>query len=439
MLRASGALAIALLVIPGVAAAGNNDQVVAGTDVALTGGAVVANVHTGGALWYNPAGVARLDGHSLTLSGALIELSIMHAPGALSIESGEQSAGNYDSLHVVPRAFAYVAAPRPNLRWGVGLFFSRSESRFMDDSVSTPSGSPEPSEFFVSVNQRVFVYHLSSTVAWKKSKKLLLGGGFDIVMASRRASELLSGSYAQGQGGALSLDSSQSISGGGLQIKAGLQWAPIEAVRIGWMVAMPSYLAFLVEKRTTTQTLAPPSGAPQFSGSQVDQVSASWAAVEPGLTRAGVAYLGSWGWVEADLVVQFPIKTPELDIELNATANAQIGGIFNVKDHLKLGCGFFTDFSPAPTPNRLGERDVNFYGFTVGADFINREQPDETPKDGFYLALAIAFRYAHGSGTMAGVMFPSAYPDPPAQPAEVDLIDVKLDEFGVNLAFKAAF
>ncbi|MGB8331467.1 MAG: hypothetical protein WCE62_15180 [Polyangiales bacterium] len=439
MLRASGILAIALLVIPQVAVADNNDQVVAGTDVALTGGAVVANVHTGGALWYNPAGVARLDGQSVTLSGALIEYSIVHAPGALSIEGGEQSGGEYTSLHVVPRAFVYVAAPQPNLRWGIGLFYSRSLNRFIQDSVSTASGSSEPAQFFASANERTFVYHLSSAVAWKHSKKLLVGGAFDLVMASQRVSEGVSGAYAQGQGGALSLDVNQSISGGGLQIKAGVQWAPINAVRIGWMVAMPSYLAFLSERSTSTQTWAPPTGSPQFTGNQIDQVNAAWAGVEPGLTRLGVAYLGSWGWVESDLVVAFPLHTSQLDIDLNATADVQVGGVFRVTDHLKLGCGFFTDFSAEPTPSRFAETDVDFYGFTVGADFVNREQTEENSQDGFYLALAIAFRYAHGTGTMGGVTFPAAYPAPPAQPAELNLVDIKVDELSVNLAFKAAF
>ena len=109
--------------------------------------------------------------------------------------------------------------------------------------------------------------------------------------AMRRA-----GSYSQGQGGALSIDLSERISGGGLQMKAGIQWAPIEAPRIAWMVATPSYLA-----------------------------------------------------------------------------------------------------------------------------------------------VAVAFRYAHGSGTLAGVTFPSAYPSAGTQPTEVNLVEVTVNELSANVAFKAAF
>jgi len=439
MRRAAGVMAIALVVIPGVVAARNDDQVVAGTDVALTGGAVVANVHTGGALWYNPAGVARLDSRSVTLSGALLDYSIVHAPGVLSTESGEQSAGDYSDLHVVPRALAFVLAPKPSLRWGIGLFFSRSFSRYVQDSVSTAANASEPAEFFASSNERKFVYHLSSAVAWKKSKKLLVGGGLDIVFASQRLSESIAGSYNQGQGGALSLDLNESISGGGLQMKAGIQWAPIEELRIGWMVATPSYLAFLSHKSTTTQTSAPPTGAPEFSGSQIDEVNGAWAGVEAGLTRFGLAYLGTWGWIEGDVVVNFPLRTAQLDVDWRTTADVQLGGVFKVTNHLQLGCGFFTDFSPEPTPNHFAETQVNFYGLTVGADFANRAEPSDTTKDGFYLALALAFRYAHGTGTLAGVTFPTAYPSPSTEPAELNLVRVKVDELSINLAFKAAF
>ncbi|MBW2215540.1 MAG: hypothetical protein JRF48_14240, partial [Deltaproteobacteria bacterium] len=67
-----------------MAEAGNSDDVVAGNDVALTGGAVVANVHTGGAMWFNPAGVARLDARSVDLTGAILSYSLVSAPGSLS-------------------------------------------------------------------------------------------------------------------------------------------------------------------------------------------------------------------------------------------------------------------------------------------------------------------------------------------------------------------
>jgi hypothetical protein len=439
MLRASGVVAIALFVVPAAARAGNTDDVIAGNDVALTGGAVVANVHTGGAMWFNPAGVARLDSRAVDLTGAVLAYSIASAPGALSIETGEQSAGEYSALQAIPRALTFVASPRPQLRWGIGFFYSRSLSRFLQDTVSTAADSTEPKEFYASSDERNALYHLSSAVAWKKSERFLLGGGLDIVIASRQFTEIVSGAYGGGAGGTFNRNLNQSIAGGGLQMKVGLQFAPIEQVRIGWMAATPSYLVYLDNETTLTESLSPQAGPPQFTGTQIDDLSGAWAGVEPGLTRLGVAYLRPWGWLEGDVVVRFPLRTPELGIDWKTTANVRIGGIFRITDRLKLGGGFFTDFSPETEPSELGDTKINFYGFTLGVDFANREEPPERGQDGFYIAFAVAFRYAHGKGTLAGLTFPSAFPTPSTQPGQLDMVGITINELGINLAVKAAF
>ena len=125
--RAFGLLAIGLLFAPTAAKAGNTDDVVAGNDVALTSGAVVANVQTGGAMWFNPAGVARLDSRSVNLTGAVLSYSIVSAPGSLSLQSGEQSAGDYSALQAIPRALTFVASPDRSSVGGLA-FFIRARS-----------------------------------------------------------------------------------------------------------------------------------------------------------------------------------------------------------------------------------------------------------------------------------------------------------------------
>jgi hypothetical protein len=443
MLRALGVLAIALLVdlvvVSGVARAGNTDDVVAGSDVALTSGAVVANVHTGGAMWFNPAGIARLDARSVDLTGAVLSYSVASAPGSLSIESGEQSEGAYSAVEAIPRALTFVAAPRPALRWGIGFFFSRSLDRFLQDTVATAAGSAEPSEFYATSDETNSLYHLSSAVAWKKSEKFLLGGGLDIVLASHRLTEIVSGAWDGGPGGTFNRSLNQSVSGGGLQMKAGLQWAPIKEVRVGWMVATPSYLVYLDNEATLTRELSPPNGPPAFSGTQIDEIGGAWAGAEAGLTRLGIAWLESWGWLEGDLVVTFPLETPELGINRKTTANVRVGGIFRITDRLKLGAGFFTDFSAEKQITGFSDSTIDFYGFTVGVDFANRAAPPTRDDDGFYLAFAVALRYAHGSGSLAGFLFPSTFPDPASQPGQLDIVDLTVNEYGINLAVKAAF
>lgn len=440
-MRCSGLLVFAALVLfPGVGRAGNSDDVVAGSDVALTGGAVVANVHTGGAMWFNPAGVARLDSRSVGLTGAVLSYSIANAPGALSIETGERSDGGFSAVQAIPRALTFVASPRPELRWGMGFFFSRSLDKFLQDSVATAPDAAQASEFFATSDETRSIYHLSGTVAWKKSEKFLLGGGLDIVIASQRETEIVSGGYGDsGSGGAFNSSFNKNVSGGGLQMKLGLQWAPVERFRVGWMVATPSYLVYLSDETTLTETLSPPAGPPVFDGIQVDDIRGTWSGVEPGLTRLGAAYLDRWGWIELDLIVRFPLRTPSLDLDLKTKTDVRLGGIFRIKERFKLGAGFFTDFSPQRRLEEIGDSKVNFYGFTIGVDFANKAKPPERGQDGFYIALAIAFRFAHGRGELAGFAFTPTFPTPPTPPAELNPVDIKVTELGVNLAVKAGF
>ena len=131
-------------------------------------------------------------------------------------------------------------------------------------------------------------------------------------------------------------------------MKLGLQWAPIKQVRVGWIVATPSYLVYLDNEATATQSLSPPNAPPQFQGTQIDEIGGAWAGVETGVTRLGIATLGKWGWVEADMVLSFPLETPELGIDRKTVANARLGGIFGLTERLKLGAGFFTAGFLAP-------------------------------------------------------------------------------------------
>lgn len=439
MARIVGVLFAALLTASATAKAGNSEDVVAGSDVALTGGAVVANVHSGGAMWFNPAGVARLDGRSVDLTGAVLSYNIVSAPGAISLETGELSAGDFSAVQAIPRALTFVASPRPVLRWGLGFFFTRSLSQFLQDSVAPDAPAVVPSEFYATTDETKSLYHVSSTVAWKKSEQFLLGGSFDIVIATQRLTEIVSGAFLGGTGGTFNRSLNKALSGGGLQIKGGLQWAPRPEVRIGWMAATPSYLVYLNEESTATQQIAPPAGTPRYNGTQIDELRGTWTGAERGLTRIGSAYLGRWGWVELDVVIGFPLESPELDIRWHTTANVRLGSVVKVTDKLKMGAGFFTDFSPEYGPNEFGETEIDYYGFTIGVDFANRENPPERGEDGFYLAFAVAFRYAHGRGKLAGLLFPETFPDPPAQPGTFNLVDVTVNEFGVNLAVKAGF
>lgn len=415
--------------------AGNADDAIAGTDAALTGGSVVATVHTGAALWFNPAGVAQLDVRSVGLTGSLYSVSILKAPGLLSLENGEESQEKQLSFGAVPRALTFALALSPKIRLGFGFFFSRARSRLAQDTVISNDASPS-AEWFWSDSREFSIYHVSSAVGWKLSETLSLGAAFDIVLSQYKQFSLLSGAYGGGEAGAASANVASSIAGGGLQLKAGVQWAPTDVVRTGLSVSMPSYMVYISDDTTSTQVAAPPNGPPSFEGTQVSDFSGAWAGAEPGNVRAGVAYVKPWGWLELDLIYDFPLESADFNINRKGIFNARLGGVIEVSKKIGVGFGIFTDRSPQRSLEAIGDRDIDFYGVNIGVDFANRDKPPAPDEKGFYLALALAVRYEHGHGQIAGVLFPS---EPTVDGAVLNPVDAKINELGVNLAVKALF
>lgn len=439
--RTAGGLALLLAALaPRPAWAGNSERVLGGAEVALTGGSVVANVHGGAALWFNPAGIAELNARSFDLTGAVLSYTLIRAPGTLTVENGPASDGKYAAFEAIPRALSFVGTPRPKLRFGLGLFFSRTENRFWQDSV-TAATQPGmgTSTFQSSTQRRTAIYHASAAVAWRQSDKLQIGGGLDAVFAWRRFAQTRTAIYDEGMGGAFNFASNERIAGGGLQAKFGIQSRPIDALRLGWMVASPSYLVYLDEERTETTAITPPMGEPEVTGGQVDRLRGTFSPVEPGLTRVGAAYLGKHGWLEADVIVSFPMRAAALGLDYTAKADVQLGGILEVADRLKLGAGLFTDFGRNRNLEHLGDNRVDFYGFTIGSDFSNRgDFPLMKGKD-VYIAIAAAFRYAFGVGQGLGMTFTETFPTPSDIPETPTRVDVRMHEMGVNFAFKAGF
>jgi hypothetical protein len=150
MRRAWAAALAGALLWSGVANAGNTDEVNAGLDVTLTGGAVVANVYTGAALWYNPAGLARIDKPSLELTGVTLNIQVVKNPGLLTIDTMPQgkSEGAGTNFSVTPQALTFtIKLKNENLKLGVGLFncSSRSRQRLLQEP-RTPM-TPPPARF----------------------------------------------------------------------------------------------------------------------------------------------------------------------------------------------------------------------------------------------------------------------------------------------------
>jgi hypothetical protein len=289
MLRHSVLAALAVLITSSTAASGNNDEVNAGVDVTLTGGAVVANVTTGAALWCNPAGLACIPDNSFEITGVTFKTSIIRYPGLLSLESGEQSSGRTTNLALTPEALVFTVELK-KMKLGLGLFNTSLRRELIQEDVMSSPGTSPSAVWRASLNSRIDFSHVSAGFATefaKRKHKVLFGGAFDIVVGISRIDQLVAGFYDDGAAGAFSDSFLENEAGFGLQIKAGLQWVPIPEVRVGFSIATPSYMFLLFERLTSATIDAPPAGPPDASGEKIRRTRGGWFGAEPGTMRLG--------------------------------------------------------------------------------------------------------------------------------------------------------
>jgi len=455
MRRAGLVSMVVMLLITTTARAGNSDEVNAGLDVTLTGGAVVAMTYTGAALWYNPAGIANINKASLELTGITMQIQIVKVPGLLTIDADPRavSEGKTVNFTVIPQAITFTLKLRENLKLGVGLFNSSIRRSFVTEQVTTAPGITPEARAVGGQNSKVDFFHISGGLAgtFGNKQKVRVGGAFDIVVATARVDATQTVFYEDGEQGFATRSLVATDTGFGLQLKAGIQWVPIPEVRIGFSVASPSFAFVILNRFADNFAQSPPAGTALPPGDPNTQAAAGaesrgarggWWGVEPGNFRFGIAYVGNWGWIEADLIIQWRLRTPDLDIDLQPIVNGRIGSAFRLTKFVNLGVGLFTDRSPI---DRLevapfATSDVNFYGAHLGFLFSNREvhpgRPDADAGERGGFAIAIGFRYSHGRGQGLGVLLPAQY-DPSSITATG--ANGKINEIALNLGANVSF
>lgn len=450
MWRAETLVVLAVVLVSSNAAAGNSDEVNAGVDVTLTGGAVVANVSTGASLWYNPAGLARYGKASFELTGVTFKVSAVKAPGLLTLETGEQSSDRRVDISVIPEAITFTI-PLKKLRFGIGLFNSSIRRELVQEEALHPGDAssmpPTPSASWnAGANTRVDNFHVSAGIANpfdKRKQKALVGGAFDIVVSTARIDRLISGFYAVGAEGALSRTELSNTAGLGVQIKGGVQWMPIPDLRLGFSLSTPSYMVMLAERLTANELEVPPAPSPvdTATNTRTRKISGGWFGSEPGTMRLGIAYVGNWGWIEGDFVVDFKLRSSRFLVNQKTVPNGKIGVVINVHKFVKLGLGAFTDLSQTEQLLVIGDRQIDFFGGNFGMLFTNKDTKNGSPAtnaddDKLLIAVAIGVRYSHGRGNLLGLLLPPFY-DPDA--IQTRPVDTKINDADINFAVKVFF
>ncbi|MBW2188462.1 MAG: hypothetical protein JRG93_02565, partial [Deltaproteobacteria bacterium] len=265
-----------------------------------------------------------------------------------------------------------------------------------------------------------------------------------IAGANTRIDRLLSGLYAGGPAGIVSATELSNTAGLGVQLKGGVQWMPIPKLRLGFSLSTPSYLVMLADRLSASESLTPPGASPvdpSGANTQSRKVSGGWFGSEPGTMRLGIAYVGNWGWIEGDLVVDFKLRSSKFLFNQTTAPNGRIGAVFNVHQFVKLGLGAFTDFSQTEQLLVLGDRQIDFFGANFGVLFTNKDTSPDAPEtsaddDKLVIAFAIGIRYSHGRGDILGLLLPPTY-NPDA--IQTRPVDTKVNDVDINFGVKVLF
>ncbi|MBW2552433.1 MAG: hypothetical protein JRE73_17105, partial [Deltaproteobacteria bacterium] len=388
-----------------------------------------------------------------------MNMQIVRNPGLLTIDTDPpgKSEGSGFNFTVIPQALTFTIVLRENLKLGIGLFNSSVRREFVTEQVTSPPGITPDVRSFSGRNSKVDLFHISSGLAGEfgKRQKVLFGGAFDIVIANARIDDSYTVFYDGGVAGQVSSGEVRTQTGFGFQLKAGIQWVPIPKVRIGLSIASPSYVFALLERSATHYNQAPPAGTAYdendpnrqlAEGSESRGGRGGWWGIDPGNIRFGVAYVGSWGWVEGDLVYDlvynWRLREEELRINLRGFINGRVGAAFRVTKSIKLGVGAFTDFSQVDQLARLplATQDINFFGVHLGVLYSTREvHPDKQSaeeEEGVGFSIAVGLRYAYGKGDTLGLLIPAQY-----DPSNIinNPVPTTVHEIGITFATKVAF
>ena len=404
---------VAVLLMPAVALAGNDDSLLIGDDAAMTGGAITAFARSGAALWYNSGGLANVDHDTVDVSGTVYSLRAYRVPRGLQLVSGASSSLDVNEITVVPVALTYVR-PLRRARIGFGVLVADSS----DSTLRARLDEPSPfdglnTEWLLSVLEETQRYHFAIGAAWELNEKWRLGFTTQIIYTSGSAGAQFAGGYASDEGlttDFISVSADLSATGFGAMVSAGVQYAPNEHWSFGLSLSSPAVLLFQTSTASavTSFTDLDPDGVSGepiafFTTEKATSTSAEFEPFLPARTRLGLAYHNDLLTLSLDADIQHRLDNavPRRD----AVWNLRAGALVSLNETVSLGAGFFTDRNPNESIANAGDDKIDFYGCTLGVSYISTRHlhPELEKKSKLGFGTTVALRYAHGKGKTGGL------------------------------------
>ena len=440
-LGAATRLAVALgllgLLGPRRAWAGNQEAVFLSNQAALSGGAVVAWVDDGGAAWYNPAGLAEIEGTSVDLSASAFVLRYYHLPDAARTRLGGQTHdedASFTEVVSVPSALTVVRKLSDDVAGALAVFVPHQEDLLVKGGFSQRADPGYQWSFAAS--RRVARYYAGPALGVRLAPSMRLGlslfGTYESRVTSRAfGSSLDEPSSPQVTKAIVTLDQRLESKLFGTSWVLGWRWDPHVDWSLGVALRGPLLHA------TGWSELAIEDSFSRLHASEPAQVGAhflhldtepdAFDVMEPGRIVVGVARRVGPGRVE--LEGEWQSAASGGGRLRDATWNMRLGGSFVASERFTLGGGLFTDRSPEPEPTDLGETRIDFYGSSFGVQYRTPHEVsgEDGEPAGLVFSTTVALRYALGIGQIGSLTF-----DPLQAPAP-DTADVTIHELSLHI------
>ncbi len=426
----------ALALLPTAVRAGNDDGVLIGNPAAMTGGAVVATVDDGSALWYNPAGIGRVTTDSADVTASVMALRYYRSPDLVR-GVGTEAAEDVVEFLSIPSALSYVRPLSETVHVGLGVFSpAASDIIFRSDLDAQRMGVEGKLSLAIVDTESRYVGVLG--VAWTPHPTFRVGlalrGGYSSTFSTTQSSLRFIDPTTDWVSAYADTTSAKL---GDFGFTLGVAWDPIPQLSFGVSVETPTVALVGFTRVSTIDVFAEtnPDGTIIDADNSDDRsLDVQADPLEPAKVRMGAAYRLDRGRIEVNVDLITPLSSPNLGVDRHLQANVRVGGVHEIGDGLELGVGLFTDLS-----------GHNGYGFEGGTDFVGGTVAlhtehrlglaEEEESDEIVFSTYIGLRYAYGFGQVEGLLLDPTTPDfVQSVPAHLDV-----HEFMLHLGSAVSF
>jgi hypothetical protein len=390
------------------ARAGNSDTYHLSNDAAIIGGAVTATVKGGGAVWYNPAGLAADTRSSVDVSANAYVVRFGGNPDLIAdgnVKSDQKKLSTFD-FNTVPTSLAFTRRVG-SINLGLGIFvpsqralLPRAQIRIFD-AAGNEQGLAAIDGFV----------RYSDTYAG-------FGAGFNIGPNLRLGASLFALYSTLDQSLGTVLADERTVNSParvthetidqvqlGLQLVWGLKWTPTPKWAFGLAMRSPVVQIYHIPDHVVMSVDTGPAGANAPTHTVVfdDQSGFQAALLRPMRTHLGITRLEEHVKYSLELSTISPFYDTTTGTKSQGVLNAGGGARWRVSQTMAIGGGFHTDFSEAveSAPTR-----IDYYSFSLGTEFgtaFKQENEDDPtqPVRHTITTTTLAMSYAFGVGHLA--------------------------------------